>query len=42
VRCGAPNPKELTTDDWRDVLAVAPHLLDDPKAVRESLTDGLR
>ena len=39
VRCGAPNPRQLTTDDWRGLLDYAPHLLDDPEAIRQSLDD---
>jgi len=41
VRCGAPNPTELTTDDWRTVLEYAPDMLDDPEGTREWL-DNLK
>lgn len=39
VRCGEPNPAPLTTDDWWDVLRYAPHLVDDPQALRQQLED---
>lgn len=39
VRCGFPNPKLLTTDDWHDLLNLAPHLVDDPERLRERLED---
>jgi hypothetical protein len=39
VRCGAPNPVELTNDDWWMVLSLAPGLIDDPEALRVRLLE---
>jgi len=49
IRCGAPNSKPLTTDDWWWLVSVQPNLkthmgepmIEDVQAVRESL-EGLR
>ncbi len=45
IRCAAPNPRALTTDDWYGILGCFPDLktwsgervIEDPAALRESL-----
>jgi hypothetical protein len=45
IRCGAPNPPALTTDDWDYLLRFLPDLktrhgervIEDPAAISESL-----
>lgn len=40
VRCGARNPKELTTDDWQQILDYWPELAGtDPYALAAKLED---